>query len=157
MEVIVRFRQLIRPIVIEMISTGKPTIAADIVKEARRRHPVEFADETNRLAFNAATREAKDVLRSLSEDDESPQLSLPGLTLPSVIAIPTEGGDYTYRLAATCKWPELVSGRSIRADHVEAAQRKLDTYDENIEVLRPHMEGTSLTVKQAARRIAGRV
>ena len=45
---------------------------------------------------------------------------------------------------------------TIRADHVQAAQRKLDTYDENIEVLRPHLEGTSLTVKDAARRIAGR-
>lgn len=156
MEDVVSFRQLIRPLVIEMISTSKPTIAADIVKEAQRRYPVEFADETNRLAFNAATREAKDVLRSLSEDDESPQLSLPGLTLPSVIAIPTEGGDYMYRLTATCEWSELVRGRAVRADHVQAAQRKLDTYDENIEVLRPHMEGTSLTVKDAARRIAGR-
>ena len=38
---------------------------------------------------------------------------------------------------------------TIRADHVQAAQRKLDTYDENIEVLRPHMESFFFGEQQA--------
>jgi hypothetical protein len=137
-----------------MIEAGTPVIAADIVKEAQVRYPSQFADETNRLAFNAATREVKDVLRILTDDDEAPQLTLPGLSLPSVIAIPVEG-DYVYRATSACNWPELQAGRTLRADHVAAAVTKLDAYDENLDLLRPIMEGTNLTVAQAARKLAG--
>lgn len=147
------FRSLIRPLVVEIIERGRPIIAADVVKEAQRRYPDEFFDETERLAFNAATREVKDVLRSLTEDDNSPQLALPGLTLPSVIAIPVEG-DYVYQRTSACRWDDVLAGRTVRSDNVTAAQQKLDTYDENIEVLRPLMESSGLTVGQAIKKLA---
>jgi hypothetical protein len=147
------FRNFLRPLVLEMLEDGRAVIAADVVKEAQVRYPDEYADEVGRLAFNAANREVKDFLKSLSEDDDSPQLALPGLDLPSVIAIPTEGG-FVYKATASCDWGELRAGLSTREQNVAAAQRKLDAYLEQLDLLRPVMEGTSLTTQEAARILA---
>lgn len=147
------FRSLIRPLAVEMIEAGQRVIVADVVREAQRRYPAEFVDETQRLAFNAATREAKDVLKTLTEDDDSPQLELPGLALPSVIALPSGEGEFIYKATASCTWPELEAGEHIRKQNVVAAVAKLDTYRANLDVLRPVMKGTSLTAAQAARKL----
>lgn len=148
------FRNLLRPLALEMVSSGRPVIAADIVREAQRRYPDEYVAEVDRLAWNAAQREVKDVLHSLSEDDQSAQFALPGLDLPSIIAVPTEGGEFAYRATGACTWDDLVAGRSVRSDNVTAAQAKLDSYDGNLTLLRPVMEGTKLTTAEAARKLA---
>jgi hypothetical protein len=148
------FRAFLRPLVLEMLEGGHQLIAADVVKEAQIRYPAEYGDEVDRLAFNAANREVKDFLKSLSEDDDSPQLALPGLDLPSVIAIPVEGG-FAYKSTASCDWSELGAGLSTREINVASAQRKLDTYRENLDLLRPVMEGTPLTTAEAARKLMG--
>lgn len=146
------FRGFLRPLVLEMLEGGHRLIAADVVKEAQVRYPSEYADEVDRLAFNAANREVKEFLKSLSEDDDAPQLALPGLDLPSVIAIPVEGG-FAYKSTASCNWEELSAGLSTREANVTAAQRKLDTYIEQLDLLAPLMEGTSLTTAEAARKL----
>ncbi|NBW23546.1 MAG: hypothetical protein EBR82_87950 [Caulobacteraceae bacterium] len=150
------FRSLLRDTAMEMVESGRPLIANDVVKEVQVRYPEEYAAEVDRLAFNACNREAKKLLKDLSEDDGKAQLTLPGLDLPSVIAIPCEGGDFVYRATYACTLDEVEAGRIVRASNVLAAQAKLDSYDENLRRLRPVMEShPGITVGDAAKIIAG--
>jgi hypothetical protein len=154
MEGRVSLKNLFRTIAIDMFEDGRTVVPDDIIRTAMLKFPVEFAEESDRLVRNAAKNEVTAVLKDLSDDDGSGQLALPGLSLPTVIALPTEGG-YVYKPSAACDWPEVVQGRQVRADNVSAAQAKLDNYDDNLSRLRPVMEGTSLTVAEAARILLG--
>ena len=147
-------RNLFREIAIDMFENGRTVIPDDIIRTSMVEHPDDFATESDRLVRNAAKREVTDVLKDLTDDDGTGQLTIPGLSLPTVIAIPIEGG-YVYKPSAVCGWVDVVAGRAVRADNVSAAQAKLDNYDDNINRLRPVMEGTSLTVAEAARILLG--
>lgn len=114
-----------------------------------------FAEERERLVWDAARRIAKNVMRSLSDDDESGQQRLPGLHLPSAIAVPKPDGSYIYVQTEKATWSVLRLGRLTRATNVDHAKTKLDQYDESLDRLRPFMETDALcTVTEALRREA---
>ncbi len=132
--------------------------ATDVVLRARRQHADLFEMETERLIMQAARRIAKEVMKDLSEDDESStssQLTLLDLALPTAIALPAtdEGGDgFTYIRSDKATWSELLVGGNVRDRNVERAQAKRDAYWESVDVLRPIMEKQpNLTVAEAMR------
>lgn len=147
------FRSHLRDIALDMIQSADSVIAADVVRRAQIDFPEDFADEANRLAFNAANTEVKNLLKSMSEDDDAAQLAMPGLTFPSVIAIPAEGG-FVYKMTAVCDLDELDAGRSVRSENVTAAQVKLDNYDENLRRVCTVMSANpGMLVGEAAQRL----
>jgi hypothetical protein len=77
-------------------------------------------------------------------------MSFPGIEgLPSAIAIPADGGTYYVR-SDKATWSELLVGRQVRVENVQAAQAKLDAYDETLEALRPFMESDDRVTVAAA-------
>lgn len=142
-------REVVRSTVGDALAGGGEAVVPEMVKLIMTTHPDVFGAEAERLAFNALTREVKDYLRSLTDDEDGGgQMSLPGLDLPSAIALPTEGG-YVYKATRFCTFDELQQGRQVRLQNVERATAKLDTYDEGLARLAPVMEGTSLVVEEA--------
>lgn len=142
------FSERVHDIAMQRVQQGKPVIIPDIVREARDRYPQDFTADGERLADLAARRELKSMLRRMSEDDGTGQLSLPGIDLPTLIALPVDGEDFIYKRSVDCTFDELERGRLVRARNVTAAQEKLDHYDEQLDVLRPQMAGTVLTVRE---------
>lgn len=145
-------RSILTACAIDLLETEENVTVDQVVGCAWKNHADEFAAERDRLVWDAARRVCKDVLRALSEDDDAdgPQLQLPGLTLPSTIAVPTDSGDFVYVRSDKATWAQLLAGRMVRERHVQAATRKLDLYDEALAMLRPLMEGDeTCTVREA--------
>lgn len=114
-------------------------------------YPDLYASEMERLGRAALLRWVKDLARS--ESDADGQLTLFGL--PSVIAVPVDdedGDGYVYLRTTKATWDDVTAGRFLRVENVRRAQARLDSYDGAIAVLRPIMEGTDLTVADAAGR-----
>src|SRR5207253_6600704 len=126
--------------------------AIQVVFQARQMAGDVFASEQDRLVLQAAERIAKAIMKGLTENDNS-QLGLPGLTLPSAIAVPQdEEGGYYYVRTDKAHWPELLAGRELRVENVQRAQAKLDAYEESLRLLRPVMEDdVEMTVGDALR------
>lgn len=146
-------RSILRECAADLLDT-EPSVTVDqVVACAYRRHGDAFAAATEQLVLRAARAEVAKLMRDLTEDDE--QQTLPGLSLPSAIAVRTPDGTYYVR-ADKATWGELVAGRAVRADNVAAAQAKLDAYDDTMDLLRPLMEpNPCMTVAGALALIAG--
>ena len=149
------FKSLLNQALADKVAAGEQIIIPSVVHETIMRHPDEFSDMQYDGAVRAANRMAKDFMRSLSNDDDSAQLKLPGVDLPSVLAIPAEGGDFVYRASAFCKWGEVEGAFKVRDDNVVKVQAKRDHFSEQMETLRPYMEGTDLTVAEAVELMLG--
>ena len=149
------FKSLLNQALADKVAAGEQIIIPSVVHETIMRHPDEFSDMQYDGAVRAANRMAKDFMRSLSNDDDSAQLKLPGVDLPSVLAIPAEGGDFVYRASAFCKWGEVEGAFKVRDDNVVKVQAKRDHFSEQMETLRPYMEGTDLTVAKAVELMLG--
>ena len=149
------FKALLNHALADKIAAGEQIVIPSVVHETIMRHPDEFSDMQYDGAVRAANRMAKDFMRSLSNDDDSAQLKLPGVDLPSVLAIPAEGGDFVYRASAFCKWGEVEGAFKVRDDNVVKVQAKRDHFSEQMETLRPYMEGTDLTVAEAVELMLG--
>jgi hypothetical protein len=141
----------LRECAVDLLETEERVDINHLVDCAEVRYPEAFAEETERLIRNAAARIAKGILTDLTADDTDPaQGRLPGLDLPSAIAVPGEvEGGYYYVRTDKARYEELLLGRHVRDSNVKHAQKKLDAYDESLDVLRPYMEGTSRTVAEA--------
>lgn len=129
--------------------------AGEVVLCAQQRYGDVFIAEQERLVFQAAARIAKSIMRDMAMDDDD-QLSLPGINLPSAIAVPHENEDgyYYVRTDKAC-WSELEAGRELRVSNVRRAQQKLDQYDEALLRLQPIMEHEpDLTVADAVERLS---
>lgn len=147
---------VLRECATDLLNT-EPTVTIDqVVGCAYRRHGDAFNQATEAMVLRAARTIVANLMRDLSDDDGQQSFDLGGLELPSAIAVQHPDGTYYVR-ADKATWPELMAGRQIREANVAAAQAKLDAYDESCDVLRPHMEGTTRTVADAARLIAGAV
>lgn len=146
----------IRECAIDLLETEDKVTIEHLVDCAELRHPDAFLAARERLVAEAARRMAKKVLRDLSEDDEDPaQLTLPGLPLPSALAVPDKSGAFYYVRTDKATWAEVVAGREVRDANVQRAQAKLDNYDDALDALRPLMEhDPTMTVAQAARMMA---
>ena len=149
------FKALLNQALADKVAAGEEVVIPAVVQKTVMQYPEEFGDTQYELALKAANRWAKDYMRQLSNDDESAQLKLPGVDLPSVLAIPAEGGDFVYRASAFCQWPEVEAAGKVRDDNVARAQAKRDHYSEQMETLRPYMEGTDRTVAEAVEIMLG--
>lgn len=126
----------------------------DIVAAAHEQHGDLFSAEADRLMWSSARRIVKDILHKLTVDDTA-QLALPGLKLPSAIAISDGTGGVYYVQAKQATWPELLAGETTRVENVAAARLKLRDYREVLDRLRPVMESRpSITVTDAAQELA---
>lgn len=104
------------------------------------RFPDEFLEEADRLARKGLLRQIKEALKKLSDDVDTGQQALPGLGLPRVIAVPEgETGEFYYRDTRLASRDELLAGRVTRVRNIEAAQLKLDEYDDALAALDPYM------------------
>lgn len=151
------FKALLNQALADKVAAGEEVVVAAVVQKTVMQYPEEFSDTQYELALKAANRWAKDYMRQLSNDDESAQLKLPGVDLPSVLAIPAEGGDFVYRASAFCKWEDVEGAFKVRDDNVAKVQAKRDHFSEQMETLRPYMEGTELTVAEAVELMLGQV
>jgi hypothetical protein len=146
-------RAVLRECATDLLETEPNVTVAQVVGCAYRRHGDVFTSATQQMVEAAARDIDAKMMRDLSDDDGVAQLSLPGLELPSAIAVQHPDGTYYVR-SDKATWDELLAGRQVREANVSAAQAKLDTYDESLDVLRPHMEGTERTVADAVRLLA---
>lgn len=146
---------ILRDCALDLLATEREVEVEKVVTCAWRNHPDEFAAEQQRMILAAATRAAKEVLRGLSdEDDPGDEPRLPGLDLPYCIAVP-RGDTFVYVHTEKATWDDLVAGEQIRADNVDRAQRKLDSYRKALRRLQPLMEHRpDLTVAAALARSA---
>jgi hypothetical protein len=149
------FKSLLNQALADKVAAGEEIVIPSVVQKVVMQHPEEFSDTQYELAIKAANRWAKDFMRQLSNDDDSAQLKLPGVDLPSVLAIPAEGGDFVYRASAFCQWEEVVAAGKVRDDNVVKVQAKRDHYFEQMDLLRPYMEGTNLMVAEAVELMLG--
>lgn len=142
---------------ISLLETEDDVDVDHVVACAYNRYGDVFAESAERLVWSAARRIAKDVMRDLAEDeDNGGQQRLPGIHLPSAIAVPQQDGTFRYVLAEKATWEVLVAGRALRTANVARAQAKLDLYDETLDRLRPIMANDpTCTVADALRRERG--
>ena len=145
---------VLRECAVDLLETEPNVTVEQVVGCAYRRHGDAFAEHAEQMILSMARTIVGKLMRDLADNDDE-QMEFPGFGgLPSAIAVQTPEGTYYVR-ADKATWSELLAGRQVRADNVEAAQRKLDDYDETLDVLRPHMEDRpDLTVADAVRRFS---
>lgn len=134
---------------------SEPWVSVEqVVKCTRARFPEEFRAEQDRLIEQAARRQAKSILGRFTDDDDE-QMELDGIAgLPAAVAVQGEDAEWRYINVHKCTLAHLEAGRKVRIQNVEAAQAKLDEYDEAVAKLRPYMQGGE-TVSEAVERMAG--
>lgn len=137
----------------DLLDTEDVVDVDQVVACAYSRYGDVFTQETERLVLDAARRIARNVMRDLSDDDTEQRL--PGIHLPSAIAMPRPDGSFGYVSAEKATWAVLQAGRELRITNVDRAVAKLDLYDATLARLRPFMEADpNLTVMDALRREA---
>lgn len=137
----------------DLLDTEPNVTVEQVVGCAYRRHGDDFAAATERMVLAAARSIVANLMRDLTDDEGDGQLVLPGLSLPSAIAVQTPDGTYYVR-SDKATWPELLAGREVRAQNAAAVMAKLHAYDESLETLRPVMEANqALTVTDALRKL----
>lgn len=141
------FRDAIRSTAVEL-STGQRVTVDEIAAAAEATHPDLISAESERLVHSAVRREVKDVLRSMSEDDDA-QLALPGLDFPSRLAVRDAAGAVVYVDTHVATWADLEAAEAERARHVAAASAKLDSFRRGKSRLRPYMGEPTVTVAEA--------
>jgi hypothetical protein len=98
-------------------------------------------------------RRVKSEIRSYLHGGNSAQdqLVLPGMDLPSFIAVRNAGSkDAEYVRTTDATWADLLSGREERVNNVSAAQAKLESYDRSMDLLRSVMStNPAMSVKEA--------
>lgn len=115
------------------------------------RHPDAFESHGQALALAGLKKRVKDAMCALTNDDDSDQLALPGLHLPTALAyVREDDGQVAYVRADKATWSQLVSARALREENVVRAQARLRQFDATLDRLRPHMESApEVTVAQA--------
>lgn len=139
---------VIRHTAAHLLDRHPGTTPDEIFDHAWANHRDVMTGESERLIRNAGIRIAKEVMRNLSSDDQDGQQRLPGVDLPSAIAVPIADG-YVYVRSDKATLAQLDAGRTVRVGNVEAAAAALDRYDRAIERLRPHFAGTAATTREA--------
>lgn len=149
-------QSILRECATDLLETEPTVTVEQVVNCAYRRHGDEFAAESERLVLASARTIVANLMRDLTDDEGDAQLTIPGLSLPSALAIPAPNGTYYVR-TDKATWLELLAGRDVRAVNVERAQAKLDAYADSLERLREVMEADlGLTVAEAIEKMAAK-
>lgn len=143
-------RAVLHAVAEEQLATGKHIRIDDVIDRAYADYPGAFAEESERLIWQAARRITKDVLAGMFDDDEhDAQQPIPGLGLPSVIAVRDDGGEVTYVSTPHATYADLEAGLRERELNVTRAMAKRDRYRLAMKRLRPHMDADEVTVAEA--------
>jgi hypothetical protein len=140
----------------EIINTasalGEQFEPGDIVSRFVDDYPDLVREHGQALAVKALKQEVKSVIRSMNESDHrGGQLRLEGLDLPMLVSIPAETtSGFVYKAVEFCTFDELERhGKEVLSKNVQAAQAKLDSFASSMEMLRPCMEFTDMSVAEA--------
>ena len=146
---------VLRECAVDLLETEPHVTVEQVVGCAYRRHGDTFADHAEQMVLASARAIVAKLMRDLTDDDDDEQLAFVGFGgLPSAIAVQHPDGTYYVR-SDKATWPELLAGRSVRADNVERVQARLAAYDETLDALRPIMEpNLTLTVAAAVKRLS---
>lgn len=149
-----KIRTVLRECAVDLLGSEPNVTVERIVTCAWSRHGDAFAEAQAQMINQAAREIVANIMRDLTDDDETEQLTLPGLGLPSAIAVQTPDGTYYVR-SDKATWPELQAGRKVRVANVERAAARLDDYDEALANLEPIMASDpTITVADALRKMA---
>lgn len=136
----------------DFVTRGNYFSPADIADDFIAANATLVSSEAERLIFRETVNEIKRILRRREEDNGSGgQLSIPGIDLPSVVAVPAEvAGGYRYKGTLDCTWDDLEGAREIRRRNLEAVRIAYDIFDDSVESLRLAMAGDkNITVREA--------
>lgn len=149
-----RIGKLIAQVARELLDEKSRVTVEEIVEETRDRHSDIISENAELLIENSMRAAARRVLKSLAEDEDEPeQLTLHGLTLPTVIVVRAEEDTY-YVDARAATWDEVIAGERERMDNVAAAREKLRLYQQAQNILQPYMEGHPRRTVEAAYKLA---
>lgn len=137
-----------------LLAEGRCTVE-DVADDVMSEHYEEVQAISQHLIYNQIKEVVKQLLRNLSENEDDPdaQQALPGLKLPTVIAVKRQEGDYEYVRADQANWDDLIAGLAEREQNIVRATVKRDQYRAELDRLRPWMASDpDCTVADALRR-----
>lgn len=137
------FTEALHEMVRKFVDGGSKFEPADVRTQLMHDHPQIIRDHFEHLGNRQLLNEIKSILRAWSEDDHTSndQMTLPGIALPTAIAIPAENeSGYVYRSTSSATFEDLLAAEHVRLKNVERAQARLDQFRESLETLRPYME-----------------
>ena len=143
----------IREVAQRLLDEGRCTIE-DVADEVMSDNADLIEAEARALIYKQIKATVKTLLGRLSDDDETEDAPmLPGLKLPSVIAVRRKDGGYDYVRTDQAVWSDLQAGLREREDNIVRATAKRDRYRDGMDRLRPWMQDDeSVTVAEALRR-----
>lgn len=127
----------------------------DVVERAYEVHGELIDIETKELLYKQVKRIVTSILKRMSEDEDEQgdDQALPGLKMPSTIAVRREDGSYYYVRTDQAVWTEVEAGLKEREDNIVRATVKRDQYRAGMDRLRPYMANNeAVTVAEALRR-----
>lgn len=139
------------------LAEGRCTVD-DVAARAERLYGALIEAESKQLVRERIKDIVRKLLRDLADDDgsEQSQQALPGLKLPSAIAVRGKDEDIYYVRADMATWDEILAGLAEREQNIVRAVAKRDQYLEAVDRLRPWMESDpACTVADALRREGG--
>jgi hypothetical protein len=129
---------------------------AAVAEEFITTNPTLVSAEADRLIYAKTVDQVKVILRKREGDNAATgQLSIPGITLPSVVAVPAEvPGGHLYKRTLDCTWADLEGAREVRRRNRDDVVAAYDLFDASVESLREHMsEDRRVTMREAMLRI----
>lgn len=137
---------------IAMASAGERTEIDDVIRRTLEENPEEWTASGNELQWAGARRVLKNFYRTQTTDDKSGQLTLPGMSFPSMICIREQGKTPYYVPTPFAVLAELEAGEHERQQHIDAAIAAKRTYTESLDQVRPFMEkDCTMQLKDAVR------
>lgn len=146
-----RVAELLHKGVTQALADGRCTVD-EVEERIWAEHGAELSEAWEVLARQGTRDRVRRLLRTLAGDDDEHggRLRIPGLNLPSAIAVRTGDGAVYYVAAGRATWPEVLAGLQERRDHIAHAIAKHDLYERSTNRLRPIMEDDhSITVAEA--------
>lgn len=146
--------RLITEVAHRLLAEGRCTVD-DVADEAIAEHGDLIDAEAKALVYRQIKSVVRRLLRNLSENEDDPgaQQALPGLKLPTTIAVKREDGVYEYVRADQATWEDLEAGLAEREHNIVHATIKRDQFRAEMDRLRPWMgDDPDCTVADALRR-----
>ena len=147
---------ILRDMVGEFLDSGVEFQPTDIADQFTERHGDLLLSNAKHNLRRDLVREIKNMLKGFTEDDlTNGQLTIPGIELPTAIAIPAEtASGFVYKNSLNCTWDDIQGGIAVRKRHVTDASRKLDQMVASAEMLRSEMAyDRTITVREAIQRM----
>lgn len=149
-----QLERLITEVVHRVLDEGRCTVD-EVADQAIAQYGDLIDAEAKALVYKQIKSIVRRLLRDLSdnEDDPDAEQALPGLKLPTTIAVKRADGVYEYLRADQAVWEDLQAGLVEREQNIVRATIKRDQFRSEMDRLRPWMaDDASCTVADALRR-----